>query len=195
MRAGLWHTNNQTDSSNSPLFIRVPTLWKLNKVLVPTLPRHTCQAHVPGYPYIQSMSEDTLWFHKNTRCLHAFLSLLMLQMVSTGSKPEPQEMIIPEFSVLRFSAILGHLLLYVHPAGGADSPTGTLQPHDPRVSSALSEIFLWAFFIHLLKKWSLWSALSTAVGYSSIFWEIVLFSWANVIQDSLFYKNRAVTFQ
>ena len=131
MRAGLWHTNNQTDSSNSPLFIRVPTLWKLNKVLVPTLPRHTCQAHAPGYPYIQSMPKDTLWFHKNTRCLHTFLSLLMLQMVSTGSKPEPQEMIIPEFSVLRFSAIWGHLLLFVHPAGGADSPTGTSQPHGP----------------------------------------------------------------
>ena len=122
------------------------TLWKLNKVLVPTLPRHTCQVHVPGYPYIRSMPEDTLWFHKNTCYLHAFLSILMLQIVSSGSKPEPQEIIIPEFSeVLRFSGILGHLLFRIHPAGGADSPTGTSQPQGP-----WSQPLEWDIYISLL---------------------------------------------
>ena len=38
-------------------------------------------------------------------------------------------------------------------------------------------------------------ALHTAVGYSRVVWETVWLSWANVIQDSLFYKNSAVTFQ
>ena len=90
-----------------------------------------CQVHVRGYPYIRSMPEDILWFHKNTRYLHTFLSLLMLQIASTGSKSERQE-INPELSEFpRFSGILGHLLGEGRTAGGADSPTGTSQQPQP----------------------------------------------------------------